>query len=539
MTEDLNKQIESWKQKYSSLHTEFDSQEKYAALLERTLGRLALAAQGLDENLDKYLTRLRSVLRAQSTDRREIESVLNRIEQAIGQMEEHQQAQTADNVNDILIELIESLSLSGSDKKKAKKLVKRIQSDEDDTLEKVSSVSSFIDEVLSESLAKSQSKTSSGFFSLFSKSSPVDALNDDIAVNTATQQADSDPEQTQTEDVLIKMLEHLSLPDKQCRQMLKLRQRIEDGITADQMSEVIEEFASIVSSLSMKLLADKREYEDYLKKVSGQLSTLDEYLLQSSQADTEAFENKSRLSQQFENEVSGLQTRVSRSNNLDQLKSMVSERLTILNQHIAQSQLTDRQSYEASQAKIQTLNQRIQEMEAESQTLQQDLAKQREIALRDALTGLWNRQALNEELDKEYTRWQRYKHPFTIIIWDIDFFKKINDTHGHKAGDGVLKVFAEKFLAKARKTDFTARFGGEEFVSILPETDLNQGLILANQIREKVSQTQFNYQGKVVPITASAGVATATEGCTVDSLMEAADKKLYQAKAEGRNCCRG
>jgi diguanylate cyclase len=140
-------------------------------------------------------------------------------------------------------------------------------------------------------------------------------------------------------------------------------------------------------------------------------------------------------------------------------------------------------------------------------------------------------------LDKEFARWQRYQSPFSVVIWDLDFFKKINDKHGHDAGDNVLKVFAKKFLGETRETDFIARFGGEEFVGVLPETSLDEALVLANKVREKVANTKFFYEGEPVPITASAGVATVADVETIEDLIKQADKRLYQAKAQGRNCC--
>jgi diguanylate cyclase len=178
-------------------------------------------------------------------------------------------------------------------------------------------------------------------------------------------------------------------------------------------------------------------------------------------------------------------------------------------------------------------------MEQQSEELQKDVEKHRKLALKDALTGMWNRQALNEELEKEFARWQRYQTSFSIVIWDLDHFKKINDQYGHSAGDKVLKIFAQTFMKATRETDFVARFGGEEFVGIFPETKLNKALTLADKIREKVESSKFHYEGKPVNITASAGIATVHEDDSIDSLIKRADNMLYKAKSKGRNCCIG
>jgi diguanylate cyclase len=163
--------------------------------------------------------------------------------------------------------------------------------------------------------------------------------------------------------------------------------------------------------------------------------------------------------------------------------------------------------------------------------------KARDQALKDPLTGIWNRQALNEVLDKEYTRWVRYKKPLSIILWDIDLFKNINDQYGHAAGDKVLKTIAQIFTSQIRDADFIARFGGEEFMGVFPETQLNDALFLANKVREKIAGSKFHYEDTAVSISVSAGLASFTEGDDIDEVFKRADKALYSAKESGRNCC--
>ena len=173
------------------------------------------------------------------------------------------------------------------------------------------------------------------------------------------------------------------------------------------------------------------------------------------------------------------------ADNLEQLKSTVNQRLDFLNQHFEYYRQSDQAQFKQSQKQIQTLKQRIHIMEQESIELRQSAMRSRDQALKDPLTGIWNRQALNEVLEKEYTRWQRYQKPLSIILWDIDFFKNINDQYGHAAGDKVLKTIAQIFTSQTREADFVSRYGGEEFMGIFPETELDNALGLANKIREK------------------------------------------------------
>jgi diguanylate cyclase len=550
MSEKQHNPIDEWKQKYAALKKQLTEQTQYDDLLKRSLSRLALAAQGLDNKLDRQLKMLRKELRSKDNALDDLAVILDKMEQAIGEMDESKKTQ-ATSLNQKLADLVASITFEGKQKKRAKKLAKQIPSAQEGELtELMSDIITLVNEAISVKLEKvQQNKTRFGFMGLFNKNSPeVTELAEegDAEIVDAEEYTASEKERLSNEradvfvpvhEILIDMLQHLSLPDKQCVQMLQLRQRIEEGIEPENIPTVIDEFASIVSSLSMQILNDKKEYEAYLKKVSGELSSLDEALAQSGQADVKAFESKSKISQQFEAEVADIQSHVNKANSLEQLKLSVNTRLAFINKHIEQYRQTDKNSFEASQAQIKALNNRIQAMEKESEALQEEAKKSRELALTDALTGMWNRQALNEMLDKEFARWQRYQSPFSVVIWDLDFFKKINDKHGHDAGDNVLKVFAKKFLGETRETDFIARFGGEEFVGVLPETSLDEALVLANKVREKVANTKFFYEGEPVPITASAGVATVADVETIEDLIKQADKRLYQAKAQGRNCC--
>jgi diguanylate cyclase len=123
------------------------------------------------------------------------------------------------------------------------------------------------------------------------------------------------------------------------------------------------------------------------------------------------------------------------------------------------------------------------------------------------------------------------------MVWDIDFFKSINDRFGHKAGDKALVVIAETLQSSIRETDFVGRFGGEEFIMVLSGTDQEDGLKVADEIRGKVESCGFNSQGKPVNITISCGITQYLETDTLDEAFERADRALYQAKHDGRNRC--
>ncbi|WP_331773841.1 diguanylate cyclase [Sulfurospirillum sp. 1612] len=155
-----------------------------------------------------------------------------------------------------------------------------------------------------------------------------------------------------------------------------------------------------------------------------------------------------------------------------------------------------------------------------------------ELFVTDKLTGLYNRHKLDDTLISELMRFKRYQAPLSIIIMDIDFFKSINDTYGHQVGDEVLKDFANLNKNAIRSSDILGRWGGEEFLIICPETDLESAYILAEKLRSILESHEFANVGN---ITASFGVTTATIGANVDNLIAQADDALYKAKSKGRN----
>lgn len=171
--------------------------------------------------------------------------------------------------------------------------------------------------------------------------------------------------------------------------------------------------------------------------------------------------------------------------------------------------------------------------------LQENYRNFKQQAITDGLTGLYNRRFFNDELDREMQRSMRHFLKMSLILVDVDHFKKYNDTNGHQAGDEVLKKVAAVFRETTRVCDMECRYGGEEFALILPETSKMQALIIAEKLRKKIEETCFPHQEKqpLGNLTISAGVATfPDDSLNVKQLIESADAGLYKAKEAGRNC---
>jgi two-component system, cell cycle response regulator len=154
----------------------------------------------------------------------------------------------------------------------------------------------------------------------------------------------------------------------------------------------------------------------------------------------------------------------------------------------------------------------------------------------DGLTQIHNKRYLFEALEKELIRARRYERELSLIIFDIDFFKRINDQYGHLAGDHVLRELARAVQERIRRDEVFARYGGEEFVIVLPETGLGGANALAEDLRERVATHAFVFQGERIPVTISIGCAQLSkEDRAATDLIQRADEKLYEAKRGGRN----
>ncbi len=158
----------------------------------------------------------------------------------------------------------------------------------------------------------------------------------------------------------------------------------------------------------------------------------------------------------------------------------------------------------------------------------------RHMSLTDGLTGLYNRRHFDSMVEREFLRSKRYDGDLSLAIVDIDFFKKINDKYGHLCGDYVLKEVAYMILDNFRKTDLVFRYGGEEFVVLLTETDINGSVVPLERLRKRIEEYPFKFNGEGLKLTISIGVADNLVESTQE-LIDNADKALYEAKGGGRN----
>ncbi|WP_207885838.1 GGDEF domain-containing protein [Pseudomonas sp. 30_B] len=331
---------------------------------------------------------------------------------------------------------------------------------------------------------------------------------------------------------LLHLLDEMHLPMTHQPQADALRTRIHGSLNWYELVPVLDDLAALVLSLND---SGQREFEGYLHQLNERLGAFLDGLQAVHDNHAGASSSARSLDDTLREHVSGLKDSVLEATDLESLKRHVESRLQglvgTMDQFREEREAREREVGE----RIQSLMTRVASMEAEAQTFKANIEDQRQKAMTDALTGLPNRAALIERLEQEVARWERSGGDLLLAIMDVDHFKRINDDFGHLAGDKVLKIIATELSKRLRKTDFIARFGGEEFVVLLPATPLEGGQRLLDLLRGAVEACPFHFKGERLVITCSAGLTAFRAGERGDVAFERADQALYRAKRGGRN----
>jgi diguanylate cyclase len=310
-----------------------------------------------------------------------------------------------------------------------------------------------------------------------------------------------------------------------------IQSRLKRGLSHRDVMAALESVRDLV--MEAYLLANKT-FAMYLKNVNQELADIYSVVGGAVEHHVNRIETAQQLQNSMIQQMTDLETEASDATDLKQLKSMVKSQIGNIRQALNHYHQTEMEQQQLSD-QLQELAEKIKAMEAEAEKNHTTLEKHRYKSLHDPLTELPNREAYNERIQSEFNRWQRYQHSLSLAVCDLDFFKKINDSFGHQAGDRVLKVISRSIAKRLREVDFFCRYGGEEFVVILPETTLEKATTLLEKIRIAIAGTAFNYKNDPLSITLSIGITQFRQGDSIESAFGRADKALYAAKAEGRN----
>jgi diguanylate cyclase len=334
------------------------------------------------------------------------------------------------------------------------------------------------------------------------------------------------------EDTLLGLLDDLTLPERHRPQAESMRERLKNGLNWYELLPILDDLATLMLAISD---SGQHEFEAYLQRLNERLESFQSNLQAASAGHADSRSAAHAMDTQIREQVDGLQSSVQEAADLDDLKHVLENHLEgllgTMDQH---RQQRDEREQEVA-ARLQSLAERVAHMEQEAQGFREHLEEQRQKALIDPLTGLPNRAAWSERLEHEIGQWQQHGNTLLLAMLDLDHFKRINDNYGHLAGDKVLKIIASVLRKRLRGTDFIARFGGEEFVLLMPSTVPANGKKLLETLRAAIEACPFHFRGEPVTVTLSIGLAAFRAGEHSDLVLKRADQALYRAKHAGRN----
>jgi diguanylate cyclase len=316
-----------------------------------------------------------------------------------------------------------------------------------------------------------------------------------------------------------------------------LARRLEIGVPEGGWEPFLRSVADAVGSVVKALDAQRHELEDFLEQVTQQLAEFENWTRWQTGAAQSRRDDTRGLEQTVEVEMQVLRHEVASSPDLAYLKTRVQARLDSVAEQLREFRHKEEKRHAEDERRATELRSEVAKLKTRTAELAEICAAQEERLMIDSLTGTHSRYAYERRLEEEFQRWQRHAQPLAFSIWDIDAFKRINDSFGHEAGDRLLRGVAELFARSKRTEDFLARIGGEEFVLLLPMTALDAAQGVAEKLRKAVETTVFQHHGKPVPVTISCGLTDFRAGDTPATVFERADRALYEAKAQGRNRC--
>jgi diguanylate cyclase len=303
------------------------------------------------------------------------------------------------------------------------------------------------------------------------------------------------------------------------------------------LASILMRAADLIYEHTEYLARERLQTAALLSEVTSRLEEMGGFLTESSSASRSRFEDSQSQSDTVMSEIRGLSNEASSATELGVLQSLVAQRLERVAQQVSDFRAREDGRMLEYTGRAERMRARIADLERETSDLNSKLANEKQGARLDPLTGVANRKSFDERLVQEMARGPRADHPLAMLLWDLDSFKSINDSFGHRAGDRVLQSVASCFMAALRSGDFVARIGGEEFVVLLNGVRVGEAMRIANQVRSAVEALRFHFRGTPVLVTVSCGITELQEGDAPEAAFDRADGALYRAKKAGKNLC--
>ncbi|HXP64446.1 MAG TPA: GGDEF domain-containing protein [Steroidobacteraceae bacterium] len=303
------------------------------------------------------------------------------------------------------------------------------------------------------------------------------------------------------------------------------------------LAGIITRAADLVRAHSEALQRERLRAGEILAEVTKRLDEMARYLSDANHANRSHFEDTQTYNDTVMLQVRELSNEVGSAKELGVLQTLVNARLERVVEHVSSFRAREEFRLLEVNGRAERMRSRIAELERETSELHSRLDSEKQGARIDPLTGIANRKAFEEHFAQETARKPRAESSIVMLLWDLDNFKLINDSYGHRAGDRVLQSVAACFMSAVRGNDFVSRIGGEEFVMLLNGAKMAQALLIADQVRSAVEALRFHFRGTPVRVTVSCGLTELQENDIAGAAFDRADAALYRAKNNGKNVC--
>ncbi len=289
----------------------------------------------------------------------------------------------------------------------------------------------------------------------------------------------------------------------------------------------------VINDYIRRFELDRDQITSFITEIGKQLIDMEGRILVAFSSSGKSLKEDYSFNEDLENRIQIIGESVERSKNFKLLKTLIISELSKITKTLDEKQREYIFRMEKASKEKEKLQHNFDNMINNVIEQNKELIKKNQ---KDALTGIFNRSTFDDFFNIELQRYHRYNEPFSLMLFDIDHFKSVNDTYGHNAGDKVLKGIAICIENILRKPDVFARYGGEEFILLMPNTDLKNGQIAAQKLCDVVRETEFTYERQKVLITVSVGITEVNSGdLDITTIFNRADANMYKAKEEGRN----
>jgi diguanylate cyclase (GGDEF)-like protein len=315
-------------------------------------------------------------------------------------------------------------------------------------------------------------------------------------------------------------------------QLTDIKQRLDEGMDKEQL---LKSCVVILRMIVQDAMSEASLTGKVIQSLHRSLSEVSNDVSNTIENSKSQFEQRQVGNAQLKRHISHIEEAMSESESFEALKEQTQFCVEKLVTALSEQQDSDEQGQEAIMALLSSMQSRIDTLQQQTSVYKKKLAEQAIQSRTDPLTRLPNRQAYNERLETAYTRFKSNGHSLAVAVVDIDHFKSINDRFGHAAGDKTLQVVSKFLKQSLSENDFVARWGGEEFVMLLPDAEMADIDNKLNEVRTKLAAMPFKFKQEKVKITASFGATCFGQDDTTESVFERADEYLYKAKRSGRN----